>query len=74
MHRQDLKPENLLLGADGYLKLVDFGFAKRVGPRGRTFTVCGTPDYQVKHETLRAERLQVQKVPRVICTIPFNFP
>ena len=40
---RDLRPENLLIDADGYLKMVDFGFAKRLD--GKTFTVCGTPDY-----------------------------
>jgi serine/threonine protein kinase len=29
--------------SDGYLKITDFGFAKRI--RGRTWTLCGTPDY-----------------------------
>ena len=41
-HR-DLKLENILLGADGHIKVADFGFAKRFSTS--TWTYCGTPDY-----------------------------
>ncbi len=40
-----MQPENLLLTADGDLKVTDFGFAKYLGLRERTYTLCGTPDY-----------------------------
>jgi len=42
---RDLKPENLLIGDDGYLRLTDFGFAKRLDKPYRTWTLCGTPEY-----------------------------
>uniref|UniRef100_A0A1B6E400 Protein kinase domain-containing protein n=1 Tax=Clastoptera arizonana TaxID=38151 RepID=A0A1B6E400_9HEMI len=40
---RDLKPENILIDHTGYLKIADFGFAKIV--KGRTYTLCGTPEY-----------------------------
>ena len=29
----------------GYMKLVDFGFAKRIDSGCKTWTFCGTPEY-----------------------------
>ena len=51
---RDLKPENLLIRDDGYLRLTDFGFAKALKPGERAYTVCGTPDY-LAPETLRQQ-------------------
>ena len=36
--------QNLLITETGYLKVADFGFAKKLW-RGKTYTMCGTPDY-----------------------------
>lgn len=42
----DLKPSNILAGADGFIKLLDFGAAKLMQPDGQfTATVMATPSY-----------------------------
>jgi serine/threonine protein kinase len=40
---RDLKPENIMIAHDGFIKMIDMGFAKIV--RKNTYTFCGTPDY-----------------------------
>ena len=42
---RDLKPENVLIGADGHIKLADFGLAKNISGCMMTKTFCGTAEY-----------------------------
>mmetsp|Transcript_14170 Transcript_14170/g.2269 ORF Transcript_14170/g.2269 Transcript_14170/m.2269 type:complete len:103 (+) Transcript_14170:1915-2223(+) len=40
---RDLKPENVMVDEQGYLRLIDFGVSKIL--KDRTFTTTGTPHY-----------------------------
>jgi len=55
MHSQricyrDMKTENLMFDVDGYIKVIDLGFAKVV--EGKTYTLCGTPEYMAPEVVL----------------------
>lgn len=45
------QPENLLMDGQGFVKVVDFGFAKPIPfdkngtTHTKSFTLCGTPEY-----------------------------
>ena len=40
---RNLKPENILINKNGYIKISDFGLSKKI--EDRTYTMCGTPSY-----------------------------
>ena len=43
---RDLKPENVLMGEDGFLYLADFGLAKTIDPKKElALSFCGTAEY-----------------------------
>lgn len=49
---RDLKPENVMLHESGHIRLIDFGFAKKLSSE-RTASVLGSPEYMAPEVVMR---------------------
>lgn len=53
---RDLKPENVLIDAKGYIRITDFGLSRQnVGDASGAKSICGTPEYLAPEIVLRME-------------------
>jgi len=51
---RDLKPENVMIDVEGYVRLIDFGMVKKMKNKAaKTYTHCGTTEYMAP-EIIRA--------------------
>ena len=40
-----MKPENVLIDLDGHIRIADFGLAKIIPKRSKSYSFCGSPEY-----------------------------
>ena len=43
--RRNLRPENIVMDAGGYLKMTDFSYSKQLIGSECATTMCGNPEY-----------------------------
>jgi serine/threonine protein kinase len=75
---RDLKPENILIDKEGHVKLIDFGFAKKIAKiyKDKAYTNCGTPGYcapEVMMEIGHTFKADIWSIGILICEIMGGF-
>lgn len=75
---RDLKPENIMLDDKGYLRVIDFGFSKKVPYTktessgevkvfNKTYTLCGTPGIYLRRTNFQSIALAVYFCYQIWC-------
>lgn len=50
---RDIKPENILIDADGHVRIADFGLSKITSPDEYAYSFCGSPEYMAPEMLLK---------------------
>jgi protein-serine/threonine kinase len=67
---RDLKPENLLLDADGHIKICDFGLSKQGVESDEVKSICGTPEYLAPEVIQHKSYVKQSAGDRSPCAVP----
>ena len=55
---RDVKPENILIDAQGHIRIADFGLSKPLDNKEIAYSFCGSPEYMAPEMLLKVGHTQ----------------